>query len=158
VSATVRLQREPFDPAAEAALLARGRTDVGAIVTFTGICRGDENGEPIAALTLEHYPGMAEAEIGRHVAQAEHRWPLLGVTVIHRHGRIVPGEDIVLVVTASSHRQAAFEAAEFLMDYLKTRAPFWKQVERAGQARWVESKSSDDAAAERWQPRRSAAE
>jgi molybdopterin synthase catalytic subunit len=158
VSATVRLQREPFDPAAEAALLARGRTDVGAIVTFTGICRGDENGEPIAALTLEHYPGMAEAEIGRHVAQAEHRWPLLGVTVIHRHGRIVPGENIVLVVTASSHRQAAFEAAEFLMDYLKTRAPFWKQVECAGQARWVESKSCDDAAAERWQPRRSAAE
>jgi molybdopterin synthase catalytic subunit len=157
LTATIRLQGEPFDVAAEAALLTRGRIDVGAVVTFTGICRGDENGEPIAALTLEHYPGMAEAEIRRHVAQAEHRWPLLGLTVIHRHGRIVPGEDIVLVVTASSHRQAAFEAAEFLMDYLKTRAPFWKQVERAGQARWVEAKSSDDTAAERWQPRRSAA-
>lgn len=154
---TVRLQREPFDAAAEAALLTPGRTDVGAVVTFTGICRGDENGEPIAALTLEHYPGMAEAEIGRHVQQAEQRWPLLGVTVIHRHGRILPGENIVLVVTASSHRQAAFEAAEFLMDYLKTRAPFWKQVERAGQAHWVDAKTSDDAAAERWRSHSAAA-
>jgi molybdopterin synthase catalytic subunit len=158
VTATIRLQREPFDAAAEAALLTRGRSDIGAVVTFTGICRGDENGEPIAALTLEHYAGMAEAEIGRHVAEAERRWPLLGVTVIHRHGRIAPGENIVLVVTASSHRQAAFESAEFLMDYLKTRAPFWKQVERAGEARWVDAKSVDDAAAERWHPRRSAAE
>ena len=114
---TVRLQREPFDAAAEAALLSRGRTDVGAVVTFTGVCRGDEAGQPIAALTLEHYPGMAEAEIERHVAEANARWPLLGVTVIHRYGRIAPGEDIVLVVTASSHRQAAFAAAEFLMDY-----------------------------------------
>ena len=109
----------------------RGRTDVGALVTFTGICRGAEAGEPIAALTLEHYPGMAEAEIARHVEEASARWPLLGVTVIHRYGRIVPGENIVLVVTASSHREAAFAAAEFLMDYLKTRAPFWKQVEKA---------------------------
>jgi molybdopterin synthase catalytic subunit len=158
VTATVRLQPEPFDAAAEAALLTRTRTDVGAVVTFTGFCRGDENGEPIAALTLEHYPGMAEAEIGRHAAQAQQRWPLLGLTVIHRYGRILPGESIVLVVTAASHRQAAFEAAEFLMDYLKTRAPFWKQVERAGKARWVEAKSADDAAAERWQPRRPAAE
>lgn len=158
MTATVRLQAEPFDAAAEAALLTRTRTDVGAVVTFTGICRGDENGEQIAALTLEHYPGMAEAEIGRHAAQARQRWPLLGLTVIHRYGRILPGESIVLVVTAASHRQAAFEAAEFLMDYLKTRAPFWKQIERAGQARWVEAKSSDDAAAERWQPRRAAAE
>jgi molybdopterin synthase catalytic subunit len=152
------LQREPFDAAAEAALLTGGRTDIGAVVTFTGICRGDENAEPIAALTLEHYAGMAEAEIARHVEEAARRWPLLGVTVIHRHGRIQPGENIVLVVTASSHRQAAFEAAEFLMDYLKTRAPFWKQVERAGEARWVEAKGSDDAAAERWRPQRSAAE
>ena len=125
----MRLQREPFDAAAEAAKLTRGRADVGAVVTFTGICRGDEAGEPIAALTLEHYPGMAEAEIERHVEEANARWPLAGVTVIHRYGRIAPGEDIVLVVTASAHRQAAFAAAEFLMDYLKTRAPFWKQVE-----------------------------
>ena len=146
----MRLQREPFDAAAEAAKLTRGRTDIGALVTFTGICRGDEAGEPIAALTLEHYPGMAEAEIERHVAEATTRWPLLGVTVIHRYGRIVPGEDIVLVVTASSHREAAFAAAEFLMDYLKTRAPFWKQVEKAGGKTWVEAKATDDAAAGRW--------
>ena len=107
---TVRLQREPFDAGAEAAKLARGRDDIGALVTFTGVCRGTENGEPIAALTLEHYPGMAEGEIERHVAEAVDRWPLLGVTVIHRFGRIEPGEDIVLVVTASSHRDAAFAA------------------------------------------------
>ena len=93
---------------------------------------------------------MAEAEIERHVAEASARWPLLGVTVIHRHGRIAPGEDIVLVVTASSHREAAFAAAEFLMDYLKTRAPFWKQVEAAGAKSWVEAKAADDTAAERW--------
>jgi len=157
--ATVRLQREPFDAAKEAAALSRGRTDVGAVVTFTGICRGDENGKPIAALTLEHYPGMAEAEIGRHVAEAADRWPLLGVTVIHRYGRIAPGEDIVLVITTASHRQAAFAAAEFLMDYLKTRAPFWKQVEQAGGTSWVESKTADDAAAARWRaPGKQAAE
>ena len=104
-------------------------------MTFTGICRGDENGKPIAALTLEHYPAMAEAEIARHVEDAESRWALLGVTVIHRYGRIEPGEDIVLVVTASSHRQDAFAAAEFLMDYLKTHAPFWKRVEQAAAVR-----------------------
>jgi molybdopterin synthase catalytic subunit len=153
VTATIRLQQEPFDPAAEARALTHGRTDVGAVVTFTGICRGDENGEPIASLALEHYPGMAEAEIGRHIEAAEGRWSLRGVTVIHRYGRITPGEDIVLVVTASSHRQDAFAAAEFLMDYLKTRAPFWKRVERAasgGVSGWVDAKSSDDTAADRW--------
>ena len=160
MTATVRLQREAFDAAKEAAALARGRTDIGAVVTFTGICRADENGEPIAALNLEHYPEMAEAEIGRHVETASKRWPLLGVTVVHRYGRIAPGEPIVLVVTASSHRQAAFAAAEFLMDYLKTHAPFWKQVEKPSDkaggttaARiWVEAKASDDSAAERWSP------
>ena len=155
---TIRLQREDFDAAAEAAALTRGRTDVGALVTFTGICRGAEGAEPIAALTLEHYPGMAEAEIARHVDAAERRWPLLGVTVIHRYGRIAPGENIVLVVTASSHREAAFAAAEFLMDYLKTRAPFWKQVESAGGKTWVEAKGADDAAAARWDKPRHAAE
>ena len=147
---TVRLQREPFDAAAEAAKLTHGRTDIGAVVTFTGICRGAEAGDPIAALTLEHYPGMAEAEIERHVTEAVGRWPLAGVTVIHRYGRIVPGEDIMMVATASSHRQAAFAAAEFLMDYLKTRAPFWKQVEKADGTTWVEAKATDDAAVERW--------
>jgi molybdopterin synthase catalytic subunit len=147
---TIRLQREGFDAATEASALTRGRTDIGALVTFTGICRGAESGEPIAALTLEHYPGMAEAEIARHVEEAKARWPLLGVTVIHRYGRIAPGENIVLVVTASSHREAAFAAAEFLMDYLKTQAPFWKQVEGAGGKTWVEAKNTDDAAAARW--------
>jgi molybdopterin synthase catalytic subunit len=151
---TVRLQREPFDAAAEATKLARGRTDVGALVTFTGVCRGSEDGEPIAALTLEHYPGMAESEIERHAAEAAERWPLLGATIIHRYGRILPGEDIVLVVTTSSHREAAFAAAEFLMDYLKTRAPFWKQVEKADGTTWVDAKATDDAAAERWAVRR----
>jgi molybdopterin synthase catalytic subunit len=157
-TATVRIQREPFDAAAEAAKLTHGRTDIGALVTFTGICRGDETGEPIAALILEHYPGMAEAEIERHVAEACARWPLAGVTIIHRHGRITPGEDIVLVVATSSHRDAAFAAAEFLMDYLKTRAPFWKQVEKAGSTAWVEAKATDDAAAARWARRDQAAE
>ncbi len=158
--ATIRLQAEAFDVGAEVEKLTRGRTDIGAVVTFTGICRADEAGEPIAALTLEHYPGMAEAEIARHVEEANARWPLLGVTVIHRHGRIAPGENIVLVVTASSHREAAFAAAAFLMDYLKTRAPFWKQVEQASGRIWVEAKATDDAAAERWSappPRRDAA-
>jgi molybdopterin synthase catalytic subunit len=147
---TIRLQREDFDAAAEVAALTRGRTDIGAVVTFTGICRGDEAGDPIAALTLEHYPDMAEAEIARHVEEAQRRWKLLGVTVIHRFGRMTPGDNIVLVVTASSHRPDAFAAAEFLMDYLKTRAPFWKQVERADGKNWVEATQADDAAAERW--------
>jgi molybdopterin synthase catalytic subunit len=158
--ATIRLQEEVFDAAAEAALLTRGRTDIGAVVTFTGLCRADENGETIAALALEHYPGMAETEIARHVEEACARWPLLGVTVIHRHGRIAPGAPIVLVVTASSHRQAAFAAAEFLMDYLKTRAPFWKQVEKPGGTQWIEAKAADDLAADRWSvppPKRDAA-
>ena len=150
---TIRLQRETIDIAAEVAALTRGRTDIGAVVTFTGICRGAENGDPIAAMTLEHYPGMAEAEIARHVEEAERRWPLMGVTVIHRYGRLTPGENIVLVVTAASHRQDAFAAAEFLMDYLKTRAPFWKQVERTGKTQWVEAKHVDDAAVERWATR-----
>ena len=157
---TIRLQREAFDAAAEAEKMMRGRTDVGAVVTFSGLCRADENGKPIAALTLEHYPGMAEAEITRHVEEATARWPLLGVTVIHRYGRIVPGEVIVLVATASSHRDAAFAAASFLMDYLKTRAPFWKQVETVAGTAWVDAKAADDAAAERWSaplPRREAA-
>jgi len=156
---TVRIQREPFDVAAEARKLTLGRDDAGAVVTFTGICRGAEGAEPIAALTLEHYPGMAEAEIERHVEEAVARWPIIGATVIHRYGRMVPGEDIVMVVTVSSHREAAFAAAEFLMDYLKTRAPFWKQVEKADGKTWVEAKATDDAAAERWTaPGRAAAE
>jgi molybdopterin synthase catalytic subunit len=157
---TVRLQREDFDAAAETAAMTHGRADIGAVVTFTGICRDHEAGQGVSALTLEHYPGMAEEEIARHIAEAETRWPLLGVTVIHRYGRFVPGDNIVLVVTASAHRAAAFEAAEFLMDYLKTRAPFWKREERAQGNAWVEAKQTDDAAVERWEKpaRRDAAE
>jgi len=156
---TVRLQREDFDIAAEQRRLAEGRPDIGAVVAFTGICRGGQEGT--AALTLEHYPGMAEEEIGRHVAEAGRRWALKGVTVIHRYGRLVPGDNIVLVLTAAAHRGDAFAAAEFLMDYLKTRAPFWKQEERAGEGKnWVEAKDADQAAADRWKgpPRGQAAE
>jgi molybdopterin synthase catalytic subunit len=151
---TIRLQREDFDAGAEQTSLARGRSDVGAVVCFTGICRGDG----ISAMTLEHYPGMAEAEIARHVEEAERRWPLLGVTVIHRFGWLVPGDNIVLVATASAHRGDAFAAAEFLMDYLKTQAPFWKREERGGEVSWVETKEADDAAAARWKRRADAAE
>jgi molybdopterin synthase catalytic subunit len=150
VTATIRIQETDFDVAQEIAALSKGRTDVGAVVSFSGICRGSENGEPIAALTLEHYPGMAEAEIGRHADEALSRWPLQGLTVIHRFGRIAPGENIVLVVTASAHRQAAFEAADFLMDYLKTNAPFWKHEESGKGTNWVEARDHDDAAAARW--------
>lgn len=147
---TVRIQRDDFDAAAESAKLVRGQADVGAIVAFSGICRGGEGEDAIAAMTLEHYPGMAEAEIMRHVQEAARRWPLQGASVIHRHGRMVPGDNIVLVVTASRHRAAAFAAAEFIMDFLKTSAPFWKHEERAGGARWVEAKAEDDAARARW--------
>jgi len=150
---TIRLQPDDFDVSREIAALTAGRTDIGAVATFTGICRGDG----IAAMTLEHYPGMAEAEIERNVAEAGKRWPLLGVTVIHRYGRMVPGDNIVLVVAASVHREAAFAAAEFLMDYLKLNAPFWKKEERGGSDGWVEARQSDTAAAERWGRRKAEA-
>jgi molybdopterin synthase catalytic subunit len=150
IPVTIRLQEADFDTAHEIAALTRGRTDIGAVVTFSGICRGGEGGDAIAALTLEHYPGMAEAEIGRNAEEALSRWPLTGLTVIHRYGRIVPGENIVLVVTASSHREAAFQAAEFLMDYLKTHAPFWKREENTAGTSWVDATSLDDDAAARW--------
>lgn len=150
--ASVRVQRHDFDPGAEAEALARGRADVGAVVSFVGYCR-DEGGR-LAALELEHYPGMAEDEIARAAQEAEARWPLLGATVIHRYGRIAPGERIVLVAVAASHRSAAFAAAEMLMDYLKTRAPFWKRAIRlgAGPEGWVEAKEEDDRSAARWSP------
>ena len=145
----IRLQTEDFDIAAEVERVRAG-ADVGAIVTFSGICR-DEGGT-LAALELEHYPGMAEAEIDRIAREAAGRWPVSAITVIHRHGRIAPGDNIVLVVAASSHRQAAFEAASFLMDFLKTRAPFWKKEHAASGTTdtWVAAKADDDAAAERW--------
>ena len=149
-NATVRIQQADFDVGREIAALTATRNDIGAVVSFTGICRGSEDGAAIAALTLEHYPGMAEAEIARHTDTAMSRWPLSGITVIHRVGRITPGENIVLVVTASKHRQAAFEAAEFLMDYLKANAPFWKRVDGADGTTWIEARDHDDAAAARW--------
>lgn len=149
----VRIQAEDFDAAAEMGRITRGRADIGAVVTFTGLCR-DEAGT-LSALDLEHYPGMAEAEISRIAAEAADRWPVTGLTVIHRYGKIRPGENIVLVVAASAHRQAAFDAAGFLMDFLKSRAPFWKKEHhtdgRAGD--WVEAKVSDDDAAARWRQR-----
>ncbi|MBZ9674951.1 molybdenum cofactor biosynthesis protein MoaE [Mesorhizobium sp. ES1-1] len=146
----VRIQHQDFDIAAEIASLTQDRTDIGAVVTFSGLCR-DEKGT-LSALELEHYPGMAEAEIKRIAAEALTRWPLQGLTVIHRHGKIRPGENIVLVVTASTHRQAAFEAADFLMDYLKSRAPFWKKEHRAdgSEGGWVDAKDTDANAARRW--------
>jgi molybdopterin synthase catalytic subunit len=150
IPVTIRIQEADFDIAREIAALTKGRTDIGAVVTFSGICRGAEGSEPIAALTLEHYPGMAEAEIARHAETAASRWPLTGLTIIHRVGRIEPGENIVLVVTASVHRHAAFEAAEFLMDYLKAHAPFWKREEGASGTNWVDARDHDDMAAGRW--------
>jgi molybdopterin synthase catalytic subunit len=148
--ATIRIQEADFDVGQEIAALTRDRTDIGAVVSFSGICRGSENGEPIAALTLEHYPGMAEAEIKRHADEALSRWPLTGLTVVHRVGRITPGANIVLVLAASQHRQAAFQAAEFLMDYLKANAPFWKREEGLKGSSWIEARGHDDAAADRW--------
>ena len=147
---TIRIQQDDFDIAREIAILTGSRTDIGAVVSFSGICRGDENSAKIAALTLEHYPGMAEEEIKRHADEATSRWPLNGVTIIHRVGRFMPGQNIVLVLTASQHRQAAFQAAEFLMDYLKTSAPFWKKEESAAGTGWVEAHARDDEAAARW--------
>lgn len=146
----VRIQAEDFDLAEEVAKLTAGRGDVGAVVTFSGLCR-DEAGT-LAALELEYYPGMAEAEILRIARQAAERWPLTGLVAIHRHGKIAPGGNIVLVVAASAHRQAAFDGASFLMDFLKTRAPFWKKEHRTdGTAGgWVDAKDADDRAASRW--------
>ena len=147
---TVRVQAQAFDAARAIEALTQGRRDVGAVVAFTGLCR-DEGGR-LAALELEHYPGMAETEIRRIAEEAASRWPLQGLTVIHRHGRISPGEGILLVVAASAHRQAAFEAASFLMDYLKMRAPFWKKEHFADgrEGGWVAAKVEDERAAGRW--------
>jgi molybdopterin synthase catalytic subunit len=143
-----RVQAEAFDAGAIATALAAGRSDVGAIVTFTGHVRADDG---LTALVLEHYPAMTARQMAEIAAAAEARWPLMGGTIIHRHGRLLPGEAIVIVAIASAHRAAAFEAAEFLMDWLKTRAPFWKREERADGSRWVAAKASDDAAASRWE-------
>lgn len=143
----VRVQAGAIDSAAETAALTVGRSDVGAVVSFVGHVRADEG---LTALTLEHYPAMTERQMAAIAAEAEMRWPLLGGVVIHRFGRMEPGEAIVLVAISSAHRAAAFEAAAFLMDWLKTRAPFWKVEERGDARNWVAAKASDDAAAERW--------
>jgi molybdopterin synthase catalytic subunit len=148
--ATIRVQAEDFDAASEAAALAAGRTDVGALVSFVGLCR-DEGGS-LSRLEIEHYPDMAREELVRVAEEAERRWPLLGATIVHRFGDIAPGERIVLVLTASAHRAAAFAAADFLMDYLKTRAPFWKRAHRSDGSveDWIEAKSTDEHSAARW--------
>lgn len=150
VEPRVRVQAPDFDVPAETARMTRGRADIGALVSFTGLCR-DEDGT-LAALELEHYPGMAEVEIARVCEQAIARWPLQALTAIHRYGRIAPGENIVLVMAASKHRQAAFDAANFVMDFLKTSAPFWKKEHFADgtEGGWVSAKDADDAARKRW--------
>ncbi len=147
----VRVQEADFDPGAEIAAATAGRADVGAVASFVGLVRGEGGGRRIRAMTLEHYPGMTERELERIEAEARGRWPLQAVTIVHRHGRMVPGDRIVLVVTASAHRQAAFDACAFLMDWLKTKAPFWKLEETDdGAAEWVAAKAEDDVAADRW--------
>lgn len=149
----VKVQSEDFDVASEVDALTSGRTDIGAIVTFTGRVRDDDKGRPIKSMTLEHYPGMTEEELSRIEADANARWPLQASLIIHRTGELSPGDNIVLVVTASAHRQAALEAAGFLMDYLKTRAPFWKkETSPAGESSWVEARENDETAATRWRP------
>lgn len=146
--ARIVVQEAPFDIAAEIAALTGSRTDIGALASFIGICRADDG---LAAMVLEHYPSMTERAMTTIAAEAQTRWPLTGCTLIHRVGRLPPGAPIVLVLTASGHRAAALEACAFLMDWLKTRAPFWKREEfTAGHARWVEARAEDDAAAQRW--------
>ena len=149
-SPTIRVQVEDFDQAAETSLLTNGRTDIGAVVSFSGLCRSE--GESLTALELEHYPGMAEAEIMRSANEACSRWPIDGMTIIHRFGIIKPGEQIVLVIATSRHRDAAFDGARCVMDFLKTNAPFWKKEHRADgtDGDWVDAKESDEAAKERW--------
>ena len=148
----VRVQREDFDVGAEVRRMAEANHDVGAVVTFTGTVRGHAKGRAITSMTLEHYPGMTERELKRIEADAHRRWTLAGSLIVHRFGDLLPGDNIVLVVTASPHRQAAFEAAEFLMDYLKTRAPFWKKETTAdGPGEWVDAREQDESAVTRWQ-------
>lgn len=147
---TVRVQSEDFDVGAEIERLSAGRTDIGALSCFVGLVRDIHGGESVGAMTLEHYPSMTEKQIEKIVAEARERWPLQEALVIHRYGRMEPGERIVLVVTASPHREAAIRACEFLIDWLKTKAPFWKLEERDSGAEWVDARESDDEAAAKW--------
>ena len=146
----IRVQTEDFDPGAELAALTAGRTDVGGAVLFVGLVRDFVDDDRVGAMTLEHYPGMTERMLEKIEADANARWALQGSLIVHRHGRLAPGDRIVLVATASAHRQAAFEANMFLVDWLKTKAPFWKQEHTGAGDRWVEARASDDAAADRW--------
>ncbi|MEL6505348.1 MAG: molybdenum cofactor biosynthesis protein MoaE [Pseudomonadota bacterium] len=148
---TIRVQSEDFDLAAETRLLTDGCHDVGAVASFVGLCRGE--GDTLNALELEHYPGMAQKQIGTAAKQACARWPVDGLTVIHRYGKLFPGDQIVMVVATSRHRDAAFDAARFVMDYLKTDAPFWKKEHRKDgqEASWVDARDSDDEARKRWE-------
>jgi molybdopterin synthase catalytic subunit len=146
----VVVQHEAFELGAEVDAMRLGRTDIGAIASFVGLARDVNEGSGVAAMTLEHYPGMTEKALAALVEEATARWSLLDVTVIHRVGRLLPGDPIVLVAVASSHRAEAFAACEFIMDYLKTRAPFWKKEETPDGERWVDARASDDAAAARW--------
>jgi len=147
---TVRIQSADFDAGAEIAALRRGNPRVGAVASFVGVCRDANEGAAVSRMTLEHYPGMTEKAIEAIVADAKARWNIVDVTVIHRVGDLRPLDQIVLVVVAGGHRGDAFAACEFIMDYLKTRAPFWKKEQTSQGARWVEARSSDDEAAERW--------
>ncbi len=150
----IRVQREDFDVGAELAALSEGRTDIGGITSFVGLVRDLAGGEAVSAMTLEHYPGMTERLLGEIEAEALRRWPLSASLVIHRFGRLEPGDRIVLVATASAHRQAAFDSCAFLIDWLKTKAPFWKLEDKDSGAQWVEARGSDDVAAARWEPAR----
>ncbi len=145
----IRVQREDFDPGAELETLSRGNPKIGAVASFIGLVRA-ESGEALRAMTLEHYPGMTEKELSLIEREAKRRWPLEASLIIHRFGRLQPGERIVLVATASSHREAAFAACQFLVDWLKTKAPFWKSEETAAGERWVEARAEDEEAAGRW--------
>lgn len=147
---TVRVQRGDFDLGAELAALRAGRTDIGALVSFTGLVRDHADGSRLAGMELEHYPGMTEKALGAIEAEARERWALQASLIIHRFGPMAPGEQIMMVATASPHRKAAFEAAEFLMDYLKSRAPFWKKEAAEGGGKWVDARVSDEAALARW--------
>ena len=150
----IKVQAEPFDAGAELKRLKQGHADIGGVVMFVGTVRDLSHGRSITAMTLEHYPGMTERALAEIEAEAQKRWPLSASLIIHRHGRLEPGEDIVLVIAASQHRDAAFDACRFLIDWLKTKAPFWKLEEGDNGADWVEAQESDEAAAARWQDRR----
>jgi molybdopterin synthase catalytic subunit len=147
----IRVQQADFDVGAEIAALRAGRTDLGAIVTFTGLVRDTAGSDPVLGLFLEHYPDMTERELERIEQEAHARWPLEASLIVHRHGALLPGDNIVLVITASAHRRAAFESAEFIMDFLKTSAPFWKREDGPDGGRWVSAKADDDLARARWE-------